>query len=264
VEVENMLKIYDRYYKSRLLIGTARYPSPDILTNAIVASGCELVTLSLRRQQSAPDAAHIFWHKLQQANVELLPNTAGCESVDEAITLAQMSREIFQTNFIKLEVIGDNQSLQPDMAKTIIAAEKLLKEGFRVLPYCTDDLVCCQQLVDVGCQVLMPWASPIGTGRGIANPYALNTLRERLPNTTLIVDAGIGKPSHAAMAMEMGFDAVLLNTAIAKAIDPVLMASAFRQAVDAGYNAHQAVPMLALDVAVPSTPILGMPFRGTQ
>ncbi|MDX1343282.1 MAG: thiazole synthase, partial [Reinekea sp.] len=159
-----MLSLYDKQLNSRLLIGTARYPSPAILRQAIVASGSEMVTVSLRRQQSAPDAGQSFWNILRDTGVDILPNTAGCESVDEAVTLAHMSRELFQTEFIKLEVIGDNQTLQPDMAKTLIAAERLLRDGFNVLPYCTDDLVACRQLIDAGCQVLMPWASPIGTG----------------------------------------------------------------------------------------------------
>ncbi len=256
-----MLSLYDKQLNSRLLIGTARYPSPAILRQAIVASGSEMVTVSLRRQQSAPDAGQSFWNILRETGVDILPNTAGCESVDEAVTLAHMSRELFQTEFIKLEVIGDNQTLQPDMAKTLIAAERLLRDGFNVLPYCTDDLVACRQLIDAGCQVLMPWASPIGTGRGIANPYALKTLRQRFPDITMIIDAGLGKPSQAVEAFELGFDAVLLNTAIAKAHDPVRMASAFRHATRAGYEAQQAVPMLAQDIAAPSTTVLGFPFR---
>ena len=256
------LKIYDQQFDSRLLIGTARYPSPKIMQDALKASGAQLITVSLRRQQSQPDAGQVFWQLLRQLDLAILPNTAGCETVGEAITLANMSRELFNTSLIKLEIIGDNLTLQPDMALTIACAKQLIDDGFNVLPYCTDDLVACRQLVDVGCQVLMPWASPIGTGRGIANPYALETLRHRLPDTTLIVDAGLGKPSHAIAAMELGFDAVLLNTAVARAHNPVLMAEAFRHAVIAGRQGYLAVPMLPQDIACPSTPITGMPFRG--
>ncbi len=256
------LQIYEHLFNSRLLIGSARYPSPKIMQDAIKAAGSEIVTVSLRRQQSQPKAGQLFWQKLREMHVQLLPNTAGCETVAEAITLARMSRELFETDLIKLEIIGDNLTLQPDMLQTIQCAKALIDEGFKVLPYCTDDLVACQKLVDVGCQVLMPWASPIGTGRGIANPYALEILRQRLPNLTLIIDAGIGKPSHATQAMEMGFDAVLLNTAVARAHDPKQMAAAFRHAVMAGRAGYLAIPMLPQDIACPSTPVTGMPFRG--
>src|SRR5690606_10602078 len=164
----------------------------------------------------------------------------GCHSVKEAVTLAQMSRELFETNWVKLEVIGDAYNLQPDIFGLVEAADILIKDGFKVFPYCTDDLVLCQRLLDVGCQLLMPWGAPIGTGRGLINPYALQTLRERLADVPLVIDAGIGLPSHAAQAMEMGFDAVLLNTAVAEARDPVRMAGAFRQAISAGRDAFLA------------------------
>jgi len=256
------LKIYDTEFTSRLLVGTSRYPSPQIMKDAIVASGTEMVTVSLRRQQSNPDSGHEFWELIQSLGVQVLPNTAGCESVSEVITLAHMSREVFSTDFIKLEVIGDNLTLQPEPVKTIECAKKLIAEGFKVLPYCTDDLVLCQQLVNAGCEVIMPWAAPIGTGRGMMNPYNMEVLRQRLPDTTIIIDAGLGKPSHVVNAMEMGFDAVLLNTAIAKSQYPILMAESFRDAVCAGRKAYDAVPMLEKNIAAPSTPVLGMPFRG--
>jgi len=189
-----------------------------------------------------------------------LPNTAGCRTAKEAVALAQMSREIFATNWIKLEVIGDDYNLQPDPFGTLDAAEQLIKLGFQVFPYCTDDLVLCQRLRDVGCQVLMPWGSPIGTGRGLLNPYALQTVRERLPEIPLIVDAGIGKPSHAMQALELGFDGVLLNTAVAQAADPILMAQAFREAIEAGRKSYRAGAMPERQTAQPSTPTLGTPF----
>lgn len=255
------MKLYDKTYQSRLLVGTSRYPSPHIMQQAIRASGCEMVTVSLRRQQASPQSGHAFWQLIKELQVDVLPNTAGCETVQEAVTLAQMSRELFQTDFIKLEIIGDAHTLQPDMAATLIAAKELLKDGFKVLPYCTDDLVACQKLVDAGCQVIMPWAAPIGTGRGIINPYALETLRKRLCDITLIVDAGLGKAAHVVEAFELGFDGVLMNTAIAKAHDPVLMASAFKHAAIAGRESYSAVPMIAKNIAVPSTPMIGMPFR---
>ena len=171
-----------------------------------------------------------------------------------------MSREIFETDWLKLEVVGDDYNLQPDPFGTLEAAKQLLALGFKVFPYCTDDLVLCQRLRDAGCEVLMPWGSPIGTGRGLMNPYNLQTLRERIPDVPLVVDAGIGKPSHAVQAMELGYDAVLLNTAVAQAADPVLMAGAFRDALVAGRNAWLAGAMPERQTAQPSTPTLGTPF----
>jgi thiazole synthase len=170
-----------------------------------------------------------------------------------------MAREVFETDWIKLELIGDDYTLQPDTLNLVPTAETLLKRGFKVLPYTTDDLVLCQRLVDVGCEAVMPWAAPIGTGKGPVNPYALRTLRERL-NVPLIVDAGLGLPSHACQVMEWGFDAVLLNTAVALARDPVAMAVAFANAVRAGRSAFLAGAMAEQDAAQPSTPVLGTPF----
>jgi thiazole synthase len=171
-----------------------------------------------------------------------------------------MSRDLFNTAWIKLEVIGDEYNLQPDPFGLVDAARQLTSDGFKVFPYCTDDLVLCQRLLDAGCEVLMPWGSPIGTGKGLMNPYALQTIRERLPQVPLVVDAGIGLPSHAAQAMEMGYDAVLLNTAVAEARDPVLMAQAFGKAIEAGRSALLAGAVQQRQTAKPSTPTLGMPF----
>lgn len=171
-----------------------------------------------------------------------------------------MAREIFQTNWIKLEVIGDEYNLQPDPFQLLEATKELVKRGFEVFPYCTDDLVLCQRLLDAGCNILMPWGAPIGTGRGLTDPYALQTLRKRLPDVPMVIDAGLGLPSHATQAMEMGFDAVLLNTAIAQADNPVVMAEAFKEAVTAGRKAYKAGAMPQRDLAQPSTPVLGTPF----
>ncbi len=245
---------------SRLLIGTALYPSPAVMQAAIRASGAEVVTLSLRRQSPAAGGGNAFWELIKELGCRLLPNTAGCHSVQEAVTLAEMSRELFQTDWIKLEVIGDDYNLQPDPIGLLEATRILIGKGFRVFPYCTDDLVLCQRLHDLGCEVLMPWGAPIGSGRGLINPYALTTLRERLPDTTLIVDAGIGKPSDAVQAMELGYDAILLNTAVAQALQPVTMAAAFRAALEAGRLASLGGVIPARDAAAPSTSPVGMPF----
>jgi len=245
---------------SRLFIGSALYPSPAIMQQAIRSSGAEVVTVSLRRQNPSEGGGSSFWQLIKELQLNILPNTAGCHSAKEAITTAQMAREIFDTNWVKLEVIGDDYNLQPEPFQLLEAAEQLVKEGFEVFPYCTDDLVLCQRLSDVGCNVLMPWAAPIGTGKGIINPYALTTLRERLPDMPLIVDAGIGLPSHACQAMELGFDGILLNSAVAQAGDPINMASAFAGAVEAGRQAYLASPMPEKNTAAPSTPTLGTPF----
>ncbi|EGG98603.1 Thiazole biosynthesis protein ThiG [gamma proteobacterium IMCC2047] len=245
---------------SRLFIGSALYPSPAIMQQAIRSSGAEVVTVSLRRQNPGEGGGSSFWQLIKELQLNILPNTAGCHSAKEAVTTAQMAREIFDTNWVKLEVIGDDYNLQPEPFQLLEAAEQLVKEGFEVFPYCTDDLVLCQRLRDAGCKVLMPWAAPIGTGKGIINPYALTTLRERLPDMPLIVDAGIGLPSHACQAMELGFDGILLNSAVAQAGDPVNMASAFASAVDAGRQAYLANPMPEKNTAAPSTPTLGTPF----
>jgi thiazole synthase len=254
-----MWQLADKKYESRLIMGSALYPSPEMMSSAIKESQTQLVTVGLKRQL-AGCKDNKFWELLKHLNVDILPNTAGCRNAREAITVAQMAREVFQTNRIKLEVTGDDYNLQPDPFELAKATEELLKLGFVVLPYCTDDLVLCKTLVALGCKIVMPWASPIGSGQGLLNEYALRTLRERLPDTTLIVDAGIGKPSDAIRAMEMGFDAVLLNTAIAKAIDPVAMAKSFALAVHSGRLAFEAGIMPKRDLATPSTPLMDTPF----
>lgn len=254
------LKLYDENFNSRFLIGTAQYPSPASLLEAIAASDAEIVTLSLRREAGKEQAGQQFWSLIKQLGVRLLPNTAGCSTVKEAVATAHMARELFATPWIKLEVIGENDTLQPDVFALVEAARILCAEGFEVFPYTTDDLVVADKLVAAGCQVLMPWGAPIGSGRGLNNPFALKALRAHFPHTTLIVDAGIGLPSQASQAMELGYDAILLNTAVAKAGDPVAMARAFNFAIRAGRSAFQAGPMEPRDMAYPSTPVVGSPF----
>ena len=254
------LNIYGEEFDSRLLIGTALYPSIDIMKNAIAQSGAQIATLSLRRQSPESNGGQVFWQQIQSLGLTLLPNTAGCHSVKEVVNLAKMSRELFATDWIKLELIGDEYSLQPDPIELLKATDILLKDGFKVLPYCTDDLVLCRRLADLGCEVIMPWGAPIGTGQGLLNPFALEAIRHRLPDVTLIVDAGIGLPSHAVEAFELGYDAILLNSAIAQATDPVTMASAFKHAAIAGRTGYMAGRMPEKQVAQPSTPTMGMPF----
>lgn len=254
------MQVYGVTLGSRLLLGTASYPSPAILADAVRASGAEVVTVSLRRESSTARSGQAFWAIIRDMGLRVLPNTAGCHSAAEAVTTAQMAREVFATNWIKLEVIGDDDTLQPDPFGLVEAAHTLTQDGFEVFPYTTEDIVVADRLLQAGCRVLMPWGAPIGSGRGLNNPYALRTLRARFPDITMVVDAGIGLPSHAAQALEMGFDGILLNTAVAQAGDPVAMAGAFRQAVEAGRTAFLADPMEPRDMAVPSTPVLGRAF----
>lgn len=242
---------------SALMLGTAQYPSPTILADAFRASKAGIATVSLRREQGG---GQDFWSLIQGLGSRILPNTAGCHTVKEAVTTAHMAREVFDTNWIKLEVIGHTDTLQPDVFALVEAARILTEDGFEVFPYCTEDLTVCGRLLDAGCQVLMPWGAPIGSGLGINNAYGLRSLRAHFADVPLVVDAGIGLPSHAAAAMEMGFDAVLLNTAVAKAGDPAGMARAMALAVEAGRAAHEADPMEPRDMAAPSTPVIGKAF----
>jgi len=242
---------------SRLLLGTSQYPSPAILAEAVRASGAEIVTVSLRREAARLREGQEFWRLIRELGVRVLPNTAGCHSVKEAVTTAEMAREIFGTAWIKLEVIGEADTLQPDVFGLVEAARALAADGFEVFPYTTEDLVVAERLVEAGCRVLMPWGAPIGSGRGLNNVFGLRALRAHFPEIPLVVDAGVGLPSHAAAAMELGYDAILLNTAVAKAGDPVAMAKAFALAIEAGLLAGRAGPMEPRDMAAPSTPVLG-------
>ncbi|MEM9630031.1 MAG: thiazole synthase [Pseudomonadota bacterium] len=253
-----MLELYGEEISSRLFLGTAQYPSPKILADAARRSGTEILTVSLRREAAGTGAGGKFWDLIRELDVRVLPNTAGCHSVKEAVTTAKMARELFGTDWIKLEVIGHHDSLQPDVFGLVEAARILSEDGFKVFPYTTDDIVVGERLLEAGCQVLMPWCAPIGSARGPVNPDALRAYRAYFPGIPLVVDAGLGRPSHAAQVMEFGFDAVLLNTAVAKAGDPVVMAEAFSKAVVAGRAAFEAQPLEPRDMAVPSTPVIGM------
>lgn len=255
-----MVKLYETTLQSRLLLGSAQYPSPAVLADAVERSGAEIVTVSLRRESGSERAGQSFWSLIERLGTKVLPNTAGCHTVKEAVTTAHMAREVFDTPWIKLEVIGEEDTLQPDVFALVEAARILSDEGFQVFPYTTDDLVVAERLLAAGCELLMPWGAPIGSGRGLNNPYALRSLRAHFPGVPLIVDAGIGLPSHAAQAMEMGYDAILLNTAVARAGDPALMAEAFSGAITAGRAAFEAGPIEMRDMAAPSTPVMGKAF----
>ncbi len=254
------LDLYGTSVQSRLLLGTSLYPSPAIMLESLKASGAEIATVSLRRESGTERAGQAFWSLIKDSGVRVLPNTAGCKTVKEAVTTAQMARELFETPWVKLEVIGEDDTLQPDVFGLVEAARILCSEGFEVFPYTTEDLVVAEKLLAAGCEVLMPWGAPIGSGRGLNNLYGLRSLRAHFPKVPLVVDAGIGLPSHAAQAMELGYDAILLNTAVAKAGDPVAMARAFASATDAGRTAFEAEPMETRDMAAPSTPVAGTPF----
>ena len=254
------LTFYGVEFPSRMLIGTALYSSPDVLSQSVKASGAGIVTVSLRREAARAKTGQRFWELIGALGVTVLPNTAGCRTAREAITTAEMAREVFGTDWIKLEVIANDDTLQPDLFGLVEAATHLSKEGFKVFPYTTEDLGAAERLMTAGCEVLMPWGAPIGSGRGLNNPYGLQTMRNYFPGVPLVVDAGIGAPSHAAAAMELGFDAVLLNTAIAKAGDPPRMAVAFAEAIRAGRSAYEAGLMEMRDMASPSTPVAGTPF----
>jgi thiazole synthase len=254
------LNLYGVEVASRLLVGTARYPAPQVMASAVKAARASIVTVSVRRERARAGTGERFFELIKALGVIVMPNTAGCRTPKEAITTAQMARELFGTDWVKLEVIGNDDTLQPDLFGLVEAAAALTKDGFKVFPYTTEDLVAAERLMAAGCEVLMPWGAPIGTGRGLANPYALKSLRQYFPAVPLIIDAGIGAPSHAAEAMEMGFDAVLLNTAISSAADPVRMARAFAAAIEAGRLAYEAGLMEMRDMAAPSTPVAGTPF----
>jgi thiazole synthase len=256
-----MLTLYDARFASRLLLGTAQYPSPDTLKRAVEAARAEIVTVSVRRESARARTGQGFWQLIEQLGCRVLPNTAGCRTAKEAVSTARMARELFGTPWIKLEVIANDDTLQPDLFSLVEAANILCAEGFEVLPYTTEDLSAAERLVAAGCTVLMPWAAPISSARGLINKTGLKTLRAYFPGVTLIVDAGIGAPSHAAEVMELGYDAVLLNTAVAKAGDPVTMAQAFARAIEAGRLAFEAGLIEPSDMASPSTPVAGTPFK---
>ncbi|MBF2713258.1 thiazole synthase [Agrobacterium vitis] len=252
-----MLTLYGTELSSRLLLGTARYPSPAILAEAVRRSKTEIVTVSLRRETAGGKAGSAFFELIRELGVRVLPNTAGCHSIKEAVLTAKMAREVFRTNWIKLELIGHQDTLQPDVFQLVEAARVLTEDGFEVFPYTTEDLVVGEHLLTAGCKVLMPWCAPIGSAMGPQNIPGLRAMRAEFPDIPLIVDAGIGRPSHAVTVMELGFDAVLLNTAVAAAADPAAMAEAFANAIDAGRGGYLAGLLEPRDMAVPSTPVIG-------
>nr|WP_234843883.1 thiazole synthase [Sinorhizobium meliloti] len=230
---------------------------PAVLAEAVRRSGTDIVTVSLRRETAGGRQGGAFFELIRELGVRVLPNTAGCHSVSEAVLTARMAREVFGTDWIKLEVIGHQDTLQPDVFGLVEGARILTGEGFQVFPYTTDDLVVAERLLEAGCQVLMPWCAPIGSAMGPQNVQGLRAMRAEFPDVPLIVDAGIGRPSHATTVMELGYDAVLLNTAVAGAADPAAMAEAFTKAIDAGHAAHGAGMLEPRDMAVPSTPVIG-------
>jgi len=250
------LTIGDRTFASRLIIGTGKYRSYDEMKAAHRASGAEMVTVAVRRVPLDRSAESFLDHLDPQ--MQLLPNTAGCYTAEEAIRTARLAREALQTDLIKLEVIGDQTTLFPDNEQTLEAAAVLVKEGFTVLPYFTDDLIMAKKLLDAGCPAVMPLAAPIGSGLGVQNPANLRIMREQLPQATIIVDAGVGTASDAAIAMELGADAVLMNTAIAEARDSAKMAQAMKLAIEAGRLAYLAGRMSKRLYASASSPLTGV------
>jgi thiazole synthase len=254
-ETEEALAIGGREFRSRLILGTGGFPSLETLACAIEASGSELVTVALRRID--PSARGSLVEVLEAAGVTLLPNTAGCHTARDAVLTAKLAREAFETDWVKLEVIGDEDTLLPDSPELLRAAEELIDEGFTVLPYTTDDPVLARRLQDLGCAAVMPLGSPIGSGMGIRNPYNIVLLRQSI-SVPVVLDAGIGTASDAARAMELGCDGVMSASAVSRAEDPVAMARAMRLAVEAGRLAARAGRIPRRTYATPSTPDEGL------
>jgi thiazole synthase len=258
--MHDALVIAGRSYPSRLIVGTGKYKDVEETERAIDASGASIVTVALRRVDLADRSSGSLMSLLTRKKWTILPNTAGCYTADEAVRTLRLARELginAETNLVKLEVIGDAKTLYPDNEQTLEAAKILVKEGFVVLPYCIDDPVLCRKLEDAGCAAVMPLAAPIGSGLGIRNPHNLSIILEHA-KVPVIVDAGVGTASDAAIAMELGCDGVLMNTAIAHAKDPVLMAAAMREGVQAGRNARLAGRMPRTRYANASSPTAGL------
>jgi len=252
----DVFEVAGREFSSRLIIGTGKYRSFDEMKAAHKASGAQLVTVAVRRVPLDRKSESFLDHL--DSSLAILPNTAGCYTVDEAVRTARLAREALDTDLIKLEVIGDQTTLFPDNEQTLDAARILVKDGFKVLPYFSDDLIMAKKLLDAGCSAVMPLAAPIGSGMGIQNPANLRIMREQLPKAIIIVDAGVGTASDASIAMELGADAILMNTAIAEAQDSELMAIAMRQAIKAGRNAYLAGRMPKRLYASASSPLVGV------
>lgn len=252
---DDVLNVGDLSLASRLIMGTSRYPNPQVMLDALEAAGTELVTVAIRRVNVQDQSEESFLDLLKPFH--LLPNTAGCYTAREAVLVARLAREALETDLIKLEVIGDDETLLPDVEQLLKAAKELVDDGFHVMAYSNDDPITCRKLADLGCAAVMPLASPIGSGQGLVNPYNLKLIRELIDDTPLIVDAGIGTASDAAQAMELGYDGVLLNTAVSDARHPVTMAAAMRRAVEAGRLAYRSGRMPRRTYAQPSSPVEG-------
>lgn len=246
-----------RAFRSRLIVGSSRYPNQQVMLDALEASGAEIVTVAIRRLDLSRDARQGILDVLDRSRYTLLPNTAGCYTAKDAVLTAQLAREALDTDFVKLEVIGDDRTLFPDVQELLCAAAELVHDGFVVFPYTNDDPITALKLQDLGCAVVMPLGAPIGSGLGIRNPHNFQIMRERI-TVPLIVDAGVGTASDAAVAMELGCDGVLMNTAIAGARHPVEMARAMRLAVEAGRLAHLAGRIPRKLYATSSSPTEGI------
>jgi thiazole synthase len=250
-------KLADRTFKSRLILGSARYPNPGTMLEALNASGTEMVTVAIRRVNLNDGSSESVLNLLRKENYFILPNTAGCFTAKEAVLTAQLAREALETHWIKLEVIGDDDTLFPDVPELLNAAETLIADGFVVLPYCNDDPVTCRKLADMGCPAVMPLGAPIGSGMGIRNPYNLRIIRD-VVDVPVIVDAGVGTASDVAVAMELGCDGILMNTAVAEAKHPVEMARAMKLAAEAGRLAYHAGRIPKKLYASASSPLEGI------
>lgn len=237
--MDETLRLGKYEFRSRLIVGTGKYPSLEVMQQAHNASGAEMVTVAIRRMHLDDKSGKTLVDFIDRARFTLLPNTAGCYTAKDAVLTAKLAREALGTDLIKVEVIGDSETLYPDSAATIAASEELVREGFTVLPYVVDDPIACKRLEEVGCAAVMPLAAPIGSGLGVCNPYSIRLIKERA-KIPVIVDAGVGTASDAAIAMELGVDALLMNTGIAAAKDPVRMARAMKAAVEAGRDAFLA------------------------
>jgi thiazole synthase len=253
----DVLEIADRSFRSRLIVGTGKYPNNEVMVKALRASGAEMVTVAVRRVDLDRNQQEGILHHLDMKEFFLLANTAGCYTASEAVRYARLARSAGFNEWLKLEVIGDERTLLPDTQATIEAAQELVAEGFKVMAYTNDDVVSALRLEDAGCVAVMPLASPIGSGLGVVNPYFIREIKRRC-QVPVIVDAGVGTASDACVAMEQGMDGVLMNTAIAAATDPVAMAEAMKHGVRAGRLAYLAGRMQAREIAVPSSPTRGM------
>lgn len=253
--MDDALIIADRQFSSRLILGTSGYPNQSILLESLAAGGAEMVTVAIRRVDTSGEKVSLL--SQLQGKYFFLPNTAGCYTAKDAILTAELAREALQTHWIKLEVIGDDETLFPDVEQLLPAAVELVKRGFIVLPYCNDDPITCKKLEDMGCAAVMPLAAPIGSGMGIRNPYNLRIIREQC-QIPLIIDAGVGTASDATQAMELGADGILLNSAVAKAKDPVQMARAMKLGIEAGRLSYRAGRIPRKLYATASTSSLGL------